>query len=157
MSVSPMSDKPNHTGVPMAALIGIVVLIGFAITAVLTGRLGDIGRVSMAPSKEVESVSLRFVDRRDGAVEVYNASSGAKVDVVEPGTGGFIRGVLRGLTRERKLAGDQTRAPFMLRRWADGRLTLEDPRTGRVIDLGAFGVTNAGAFAKLMASSQSTQ
>lgn len=157
MSVSPMSEKTNRSGIPRAALVGILVLIGFALAAVYTGRVADIGRVSMAPSAEINSVSLRFVDRRDGAVEVYDADSGQKVHVVEPGTGGFMRGVLRGLARERKLSGELTQAPFLLRRWADGRLTLEDPKTGRVIDLGAFGVTNAGAFAKLMASSQTTQ
>jgi len=152
-----MSEKPNHTGVPRAALIGIFALIGFAAIAVVTGRVADVGRVTMAPSTEVDSVSLRFVDRRDGAVEVYKAQNGERIAVVKPGTGGFIRGVMRGLVRERRLNGEVTRAPFMLRRWADGRLTLEDPQTGRVIDLGAFGVTNAGAFAKLMASSQTMQ
>lgn len=152
-----MSEKPNPTGVPRAALIGIFALIGFAAIAVFAGRVADVGRVTMAPSTEVESVSLRFVDRQDGAVEVYRAESGERVAVVEPGTGGFIRGVMRGLVRERRLSGEVTRAPFMLRRWADGRLTLEDPQTGRVIDLGAFGVTNAGAFAKLMVSSQTMQ
>lgn len=152
-----MSEQPNHTGIPRAALLGILALVGFAIIAVMTGRFADVGRVSMAPSTEVDRVSLRFVDRRDGAVEVYKAASNEQVAVVEPGTGGFIRGVLRGLVRERKLSGELTRAPFMLRRWADGRLTLEDPQTGRVIDLGAFGVTNAGAFAKLMSSSQTMQ
>jgi len=65
--------------------------------------------------------------------------------------------VLRGLVRERRLSGIGSSAPFVLRRWADGRLTLEDPKTGRVIDLGAFGVTNAQAFAKLMASSETVQ
>jgi len=152
-----MSDKPNPTGVPRAALLGLLALIGFAVVAVMTGRFGDVGRVSMAPSTEVDRVSLRFADRQDGAVEVFHGQTGELVATVEPGKGGFIRGVLRGLTRERKLSGDTSRAPFLLRRWADGRLTLEDPKTGRVIDLGAFGVTNAGAFAKLMASSQTTQ
>ncbi|RIA56725.1 photosynthetic complex assembly protein PuhC [Dichotomicrobium thermohalophilum] len=152
-----MSENSNHTGVPLAALIGILLLIGFAVGAVFTGQVADVGRVSMPPSAEVDRVSLRFVDRRDGAVEVYKAATDERIAVVEPGTGGFIRGVLRGLVRERKLSGEVTRTPFMLRRWADGRLTLEDPQTGRVIDLGAFGVTNAGAFAKLMVSSQSMQ
>lgn len=152
-----MSENPKHSGIPRPILLGIMVLVGFAMVAVTTGRFGDVGRVSMAPSKEVERVSLRFVDRKDGAVEVYKTATSERIAVVEPETGGFVRGVLRGLVRERKLSGEVTRSPFMLRRWADGRLTLEDPQTGRVIDLGAFGVTNAGAFAKLMVSSQSMQ
>lgn len=154
MSVTPMNEQPHQSDVPRAALLGILALVGFAIVAVLAGRYGEVGRVSMAPSEEVDRVSLNFVDRRDGAVEVYDADSGERIHVVAPETGGFVRGVLRGLTRERMLAGETSRAPFMLRRWADGRLTLEDPKTGRVIDLGAFGVTNAGAFATLMTSSK---
>jgi len=152
-----MSENSNHTGVPRTALIGILVLIGFALGAVYTGQVADMGRVSMPPSAEVDRVSLSFVDRQDGAVEVYEATTNERIAVVAPETGGFVRGVLRGMVRERKLSGKVTRDPFMLRRWADGRLTIEDPQTGRVIDLGAFGVTNAGAFAKLMVSSHSTQ
>ena len=33
---------------------------------------------------------------------------------------------------------------------ADGRLTLEDPTTGRRVDLESFGPTNAGVFAQLL-------
>jgi len=157
MPDTPMSKRPHHSDVPRTALLGILALISFALIAVVTGRYGDVGRVSMAPSKEVESLTLRFVDRRDGAVEVYDADSSERIHVVAPETGGFVRGVLRGLARERMLSGDTSQAPFKLRRWADGRLTLEDPKTGRVIDLGAFGVTNAGAFAKLMTSSERVQ
>ncbi len=155
--MTPMSEHQNQTGLPRTALIAIFALVAFAIVAVMTGRYGEVGRVSMAPSTEVDKRSLQFLDRADGAVEVYDTDSGARIHVVAPETGGFVRGVLRGLTRERKLAGETSRAPFVLRRWADGRLTLEDPRTGRVIDLGAFGVTNAGAFATLMTSSETAQ
>jgi hypothetical protein len=35
---------------------------------------------------------------------------------------------------------------------ADGKLTLEDPGTGRRVDLGSFGPTNAAVFAQIMAS-----
>jgi putative photosynthetic complex assembly protein len=38
----------------------------------------------------------------------------------------------------------------MLTRWADGRISLEDPETGRVIELDAFGPTNGEAFAQLL-------
>ena len=65
--------------------------------------------------------------------------------VVAPGTNGFLRGVLRGLARERKLERSAIEPPFRLTRWADGRLSLEDPATGRRIDdLEAFGPTNDG-------------
>lgn len=72
------------------------------------------------------------------------------VAVIPPGTNGFLRGSLRGLARERKRQGIGAGPAFRLVRWADGRLTLEDPATRRVIDLAAFGPTNSGAFADLL-------
>ena len=40
--------------------------------------------------------------------------------------------------------------PFRLTHWSDGRLSLEDPSTGRRIELDAFGPTNTAVFARLM-------
>ena len=72
------------------------------------------------------------------------------VTVLAPGSNGFIRGVLRGLVRERKRRGIGAETPFRLSYLTDGRLLLADPATGRVIDLGAFGPTNTAAFARLL-------
>jgi putative photosynthetic complex assembly protein len=101
-------------------------------------------------SAPVESRELRFEDRDDGAVAVYEAADGATVDVLAPGTNGFVRGVMRGLARERKRQEIGQQPPFRLTRWADGRLTLDDTATGRRIELAAFGPTNTGAFARLL-------
>jgi putative photosynthetic complex assembly protein len=70
---------------------------------------------------------------------------------VEPGTGGFIRGVLRALVRERRLSGTGAEPPFTLTRWRDGRLTLDDSATGRRLELTSFGPDNAAVFADLLA------
>jgi putative photosynthetic complex assembly protein len=70
--------------------------------------------------------------------------------VLDPGTNGFVRGVLRGLARERRRQGLGSEIPFHLAQRADGRLTLVDPATERVIDLKAFGPTNTQAFARLL-------
>ena len=40
--------------------------------------------------------------------------------------------------------------PFTLTRWADGRLSLDDPTTTRHIDLEVFGPTNTAVFSNLM-------
>jgi putative photosynthetic complex assembly protein len=73
------------------------------------------------------------------------------------GTNGFVRGVLRGLARERRLNDVGAQPPFQLTRWSDGRLSLDDPATGRRIDLVAFGPTNAGAFAQLLTAPDPTR
>jgi putative photosynthetic complex assembly protein len=103
----------------------------------------------MAPA--VESRDLHFVDRPDGAVLVYDGDHpGKPVYVVPPGSDQFLRGVLRGLARERRSRGAGESVPFRLTQRMDGGLTLQDRATGRVIDLRAFGPTNEAAFAKLL-------
>lgn len=115
-----------------------------------------------ATAAPIASRDLRFEDRADGAVTVHEAAGAGTagsngddrlVAVLDPGTNGFIRGTLRGLARERRQRREdigRQAVPFRLARWADGRLTLEDRATGRVLDLNAFGHTNADAFARLL-------
>ena len=66
-------------------------------------------------------------------------------------TNGFLRTVLAGLVRERRRenAGDPA-TPFRITRWSDGRLTVDDTATGKLIELEAFGHTNEDAFARLL-------
>jgi putative photosynthetic complex assembly protein len=81
---------------------------------------------------------------------VYDARDGVLLAELPPATNGFIRGVLRSLVRERRSQDQGDDAPFRLARHQNGRLTLEDLATGRLIDLRAFGVTNEGAFGALL-------
>jgi hypothetical protein len=68
-----------------------------------------------------------------------------------PGTGGFVRGAMRGLARDRRRnGGGGDEAPFRLAAWSDGRFTLEDTVTGHAIDLQAFGRTQAETFANML-------
>ena len=67
-----------------------------------------------------------------------------------PASNGFIRVVLRGLARERRLGDVGAQPPFRLTRYAGGEITLTDTSSGKLIDLGAFGSTNTEAFARLM-------
>lgn len=148
-----MSDPFRGQPVPLAALLGAAALIGFSLLAVTTARITGVGASGRAaPSPAVEARDLRFEDRVDGAVLVYDGSGEDLVAVVEPGEGGFVRGVLRALARERRAHDAGQAAPFRLARRVDGRLTLEDMTTGRVIELVAFGPTNLDAFARLLSA-----
>ena len=100
----------------------------------------------MAPV--VQERLLRFEDRTDGAVAVWDTEQNDVIEVLAPGTNGFVRGVMRGLARDRKLLGVSHDAAFKLVRWADGRMSLEDPTTGRAISLEAFGSDNSKVFAE---------
>jgi putative photosynthetic complex assembly protein len=136
--------------IPRAALVGAGLLVVGSLLLVGIARLTGYRPAEPDASRVVESRDLRFEDRPDGAVLVYSMPGDRLVDTLPPGTNGFVRGVLRGLVRERRADQIGPAPPFRLTRWADGRLSLDDPSTGRHVDLEVFGLTNAGAFAAIL-------
>ncbi len=96
-----------------------------------------------------ESIQLRFEDRSDGAVVVFDHTNNAIVSTFV-GEASFVRTVLRTLASERIRRGLGGEQPFILSRHIDGRVTLIDPITERGIEMAAFGSTNAAQFAKLL-------
>jgi putative photosynthetic complex assembly protein len=145
-----VSERASVQHFPRGVLIAAGLMLTFAILAAGAGRLTGAGLLQQPTAAPVEVRELRFEDGADGSVAVLDAASGALVATLAPGTNGFIRGVLRGLARDRRLADIGMAAPFVLTLWQDGRLSLADPATGRFIDLGAFGTTSLDAFARLV-------
>lgn len=145
-----MNAVASDPKVPRAALFGAAVLVTTSLLMAGVARLTGYVPDQPPPSTVVESYDLRFEDRADGAVLVYDDSSGELAYTVQPSTNGFIRGVLRGLVRDRRADHVGRTPPFRLTHWANGRLSLDDPSTGRHIDLEVFGPTNAGAFADIL-------
>ncbi len=143
-------DPAHAPRLPRAALLGAAVLVGATLLLAGAARLTGAGATPAPVSTPLERRDLRFEDRADGGVAVVAAPGDRVVQVLPPGEGGFVRGVLRGLARERRSRGVGPEAAFSLTRWADGRLSLADPETGRTIELSAFGPTNARAFAQLL-------
>jgi putative photosynthetic complex assembly protein len=135
-----------------AALVGSTMLIVFGI------RLGVLpGRPTTPELRAEQKVSVvserqfRFADRADGALIATDARTNEVALVLEPGSNsGFIRGVMRGLMRERRLHEVPRDGAVTVTQWANGALTLTDPSTGRIIELGSFGDTNRAAFAQLL-------
>lgn len=146
-----MADTLRHQHFPRAALLGAGAIIVLTIAAAGVGRITGPVR-SFEPSAAVASRNLRFEDRPDGSVAVRDARDGAPVAVMAPATNGFLRATLRGLARERYHQDLTSELPFRLTRWADGRLTLEDPATHREVELEAFGETNEAVFARLLSA-----
>jgi putative photosynthetic complex assembly protein len=142
----PFRDRPF----PRAPLIGIAVLLGTVLLFVGFVRLTGIGAERVVDAPTVVEKSLRFEDRSDGSIAVYDASRDVLIDTIAPGSNGFMRGTLRGLARERKRQGVGAEVPFRLVAHSDGRLTLIDTGTARRVDLDAFGPTNVAAFAQLL-------
>ncbi len=136
--------------IPRAAILGAAGLVVVTILAAAGARLTGMGTVEVPSSSAVETRELVFEDAADGSVVVRGPADGDVLHVVQPGTNGFLRGVLRGLARDRKLRGIGPEPAFVLTRWADGRLTLEDPETGRRLYLGPFGSENVQVFVNLL-------
>ncbi len=146
-----MSEPFNDRPFPRGALIAAAAMISLALLAAAIGRLSGAGAASSVPVvAALKSRELRFEDRPDGAVTVYEPGADQVPMVLPPGSNGFVRGVLRGLARDRRSRGIGAGISFRLTEWADGRLTLEDLATGRRIELGSFGATNREAFARLL-------
>jgi len=110
----------------------------------------DVAAATEAPASVVASAELRFEDRPNGAIGVLDGTTGREVAVVPPASNGFVRGVLRGMFRTRKLESMDHETPFRLTQYSDGRLNLEDRASGRIVDLSSFGPDNHGAFAQLL-------
>ncbi len=142
-----------NKSLPRGALMGVWGLAAAAFLLVCYARLSGYRPDGPPPSTVVEQHDLRFEDGANGAVLIYSSSDNRLVDTLPPGSGGFVRGVLRGLARERRADGIGAAAPLRLTRWADGRLSLDDPSTGRHVDLEVFGPTNAGDFAAILIAS----
>jgi putative photosynthetic complex assembly protein len=131
-------------------------LVLFALVTVTASRMTGIGDVRMTLPAAVESRDLTFEDGKGGSVLVYDAASKKLIDTIAPGTNGFVRVVLRGLARERKLGDIGQEPPFRLTRYANGQMTLTDTSSNKKIDLVAFGSANAQAFTRLMSMKGAT-
>jgi putative photosynthetic complex assembly protein len=142
--------------VPKAALLGAAGLIiaTLALSAEARIERRSDAATTTAPAVQ-DSVDLRFEDRPDGGVAVLDAATGREVEVVPPAQGGFVRGVMRGMFRTRMLESIPQGDCFRLMALVDGSLVLEDPQSGRRVDLRSFGATNYEAFARLLVAARS--
>ncbi len=146
MSARPAA--PHDPMIPRGAIVAMGAIALFAFVAAGAVRLSGVD-VREPDAAAVETRALRFEDLPDGSIAVIDPRSGTRIETVS-GEQGFLRGVLRGLARERKRNELGSEQPFELIGRADGRLTLRDPATGRLVDLESFGPTNAAVFARLL-------
>ncbi len=136
-------------GIPVPWLVvglPVVAIVAIGSFVLLGPRPGDASRAT-----PVARADLLFEDRPDGAVVVRREPDRAVVSVLAPTTNAFVRVTLAGLVRERRREHQPEHGrPFTITRWADGRLTLDDTATHRLIELEAFGPDNEAAFARLL-------
>ncbi len=135
---------------PLLPFYAIGAVLAITLVSVAVVRIGGASQSFVSTAAPQVERALRFEDRPDGSIAVLDAQTRELVEIVAPGTNGFLRGALRGLARERKRRGIGEEPPFLLAARADGRLTLDDASTQRQVDLKSFGPTNAEAFRRLL-------
>ncbi len=145
--------------IPKPVLWGIAAMV--AVTFALTGSvaLGLMERPQ--PASKVRAAAgvpvvaertLVFRDLPDGSLGIFDgkAAQAPFASVAAGSNEGFVRGVIRSMSRERRMKHVGPEAPYQLRLWADGRLSLEDLATGRTVELDSFGADNRRAFWRLL-------
>jgi len=148
--MSEIDSEPFPRGALISA--GALIALSIAVTAVV--RLQRIEGPPPAPAEAgltpTRMIDLQFADLPDGSVSIRDLANGHEVSRLAPDSNGFIRGVMRGLVRERKMRHIGSAPPFRLAQWPDRHMTLRDTATGAQIDLDAFGDINRDAFSALL-------
>lgn len=146
-----ISVKDPQPILPPFALIAGALLIVSSFAAATLGTLPGLRSVTPVATSPVATVRhLRFLDRADGGIAIFENDAATPFEIVPPGGDSFLRGTLRSLARARKLQHQGPEAPIDLVRRTDGQLSLEDPTSGLVVTLAAFGPTNAEVFERIM-------
>lgn len=130
---------------PLLLSAGLLVLAAIALVA-LGDDLPHTGIDDAAIVVASHDVRLRTLE--DGAV-VPILTDGTRLQTISADKAGFVTGVMRGLSRGRKLSGSDPDAPYRLSRLRDGRLLITDTATGTSINLDVFGSDNARTFANI--------
>ena len=144
-----LPGRPHPGDVPRDVLI----VVGFVLLlTILVAAFGDKGRGhdSYPAGTPVAQRSLLFVDAPDGSVIVNDAANNERVAVLPPKSNAFIRTTMRGIAHAGSHEFAVASHAILLTLWNDGRLTLDDPVSGRHLELEAFGKDNAGAYAALL-------
>ena len=143
-----VAGRPHPGDVPRDVLI----IVGFVmLMTILIAGFGDKGRGHQFPTGTVVAQrSLIFSDGADGSVVVSDAANNQRVAVLPAKSNAFIRTTMRGIAHAGSHEFAVDNHAVLLTLWNDGRLTLDDPLSGRRLDLEAFGRDNAGAYAGLL-------
>ncbi|MBS0644328.1 MAG: photosynthetic complex assembly protein PuhC [Acetobacteraceae bacterium] len=145
--------QAHHTErFPRVILIAVGTAMVMSIMAAAAGRIWPVSYTTPTAAAVV-SRDLLFRDMPDGGVAIYDAhDSSAPISIAAPQTNGFLRATMRTLASQRKRQDAGPDIPFRLTRYADGRLTLEDPTTHRIVEMEAFGIDNEKVFAALLSA-----
>lgn len=139
----------------LVVLGGIVLVFGPHFGGIRDTLSGKDAASSSAQATVVESRDLRFVSGHEGNLAIFDAQTGEQIVRLEGNSDGFIRGLVRALSHDRRMNADETSgAPYRLSLFSNGRLTLTDMATDRELVINAFGPTNIASMGRLLKSQQ---
>ena len=148
-AAAPLPDPLRKPALACGALVAVSIAI-----AAWGKPAGEAPRFASAPA--AVEIALSFEDGADGSVMARD-TGGAEIARFAAGEGGFVRVALRSFAATRMKKNVAAAEPFVLAKLGNGELVLRDPATGRAVLLDAFGETNAGAFAVLLAKTKNDQ
>ena len=127
-----MNSTLANNGLPGRHALTGWIFVGFLSSVVLVVALlrGQGMEIPQEDSPINWQRTLRFEDRPNGDVAVMEGKSTVEITRYV-GEQGFVRGILRTLSRERMRRGIGSGPTFELIGHTDGRLTLLDPATGQ--------------------------
>ncbi|MGI9129347.1 MAG: photosynthetic complex assembly protein PuhC [Roseomonas sp.] len=143
MNASAIKPQRNYIGYGLGLCLGLV--LAFVVLSADRSLKPSISRAEVLFAR-----NILFSDRVDGGISIRDASTGQLIGEIAPGEGGFIRGALRGFTRELRLQKPGSESPLRLAALEGGAIILEDPASGRWTDLRAFGATNVQSFSEFL-------
>ena len=144
--VQPEEERP----IPPAILIGGGLVMAVSLLMVTSARVGLTPHQHRPVAARVESLDFKVRSEAAGVEGVYAASDGRRVAALAARGDDFLPSLVDKLRQERRLRGVGGDAPFRLVRWSDGRVSMQDPTTGRELNLESFGSVNEANAARLI-------
>lgn len=143
-------DHLRREAISRRAILAAGCLVLFSLAGVTASRLAGY-KWHWQPEGEIVSTrDIRFVQKADGVVAVEDARSGATLGAYPFNENAFMRTVMLSFRHERAFIAGDHRDPYKIEQWADGRVTVFDPVTGRSIEMAAFGRHQVETFAALL-------
>jgi putative photosynthetic complex assembly protein len=126
---------------------------GVLVLACGAARLSGIASPPAA-APVIATMLVNFADAPDGAVLVKDVDNGRILETVPAREGGFLRSTMRVMATERQENHIGPQPPFRLTAMTGNRLQLVDTATGQILELEAFGPSNAAEFAAILAKAE---
>jgi putative photosynthetic complex assembly protein len=145
-----MADVSPQAIIPRWFLAGAMALVVATVVVAGVGRVTGYGVSRISDAPVAHSVDIRFAEQANGGMLVLRHEDDAALAVLASDGGGFVRGIVRSLFRQRLLAGADKALPFQLVRRTDGKYFIADPVLDSRIALDGFGPSNTRAVAELL-------